>query len=212
MPKIPPYDKNGTDFYSSAYENRVSYGVQVTPYRIEQHTDGSDTIYSGANRRIKLQEATPQGLGGDSYIPIYDTYNTADQSSFLSKTVHWEDLDSNSSMSANWDKFNGDWSNYRKVGLSGTALETTGLTNDCWFVYIKNLGKADATSYLNDLYVSLNGETGVYSIVVPPYGAVCIPWNDYTGSVSLEIEDIWIKSAHSSGSIVEHIALYDSKD
>ena len=52
MPKIPPYDKNGTDFYSSAYENRVSYGVQVTPYRIEQHTDGSDTIYSGANRKI----------------------------------------------------------------------------------------------------------------------------------------------------------------
>ena len=193
----------------------MSYGVHVTPYRIEQHTDGSDAIYSGANRRIKLQEATPQGLGGDSYIPIYDSFLGADQSSFLSKTVHWEDLDNNTTMSANWDKFDGCWSNYRKVSNSATALETTGQTNDCWFVYIKNLGRpqnTSITSYLNDLYVSLNGETGVYSIVVPPYGAVCIPWNDYEGSVKLEIEDIWIKSAHSNGSIVEHVALYDSKD
>ena len=169
---------------------RIIFSTYVVPTQIKEMEE--DTI-----THEEFQANVNKTLGGKGTATINATQWGDKWTSTTHGTINkWEEFDT-----VNWEDVLLYPTKSGRLPLDGSDSPTqlTSDGTDCAFLYIKNLGLT------NEVYVSLNGTSGNYYIIIPPEGSV-----NLRGAVAgvddpLDCNDIYVKCTGSETTEIEYL-------
>ena len=152
-------------------------------------------------RQTEFQDSPGKALGGKGFRNI----NEAQWGDKWSSVTHpdiqnWEEF-----TTVNWEDVLIHPGESGKLTIATSAIQLSTDANDCAFLYIKNLGTSEDTTYDDAVTVSLNGTSGDYYIIVPPGGSVNIKGYT-TGDSAFDCNDVYVKCASGTTQIEYLIA------
>ena len=158
-------------------DRRIIFSTYVIPTQ-------TDTMEETTRTQTSYQSSPNGTLGGKGSATIDATQWADEWCSAGTTDFVWEEW-----TTTNWEEGH-TWTEY--LTISNSAHQLTTESDDCGFLYIKNLGTVNTL-------VSLNGDNNYY-IIVPPGGSVCL-----RGTTALECSEIYVKAATSDGTNIEYI-------
>ena len=165
---------------------RIVFGSNIIPYD-EVSREEFATVYGG-NRRRELAES--HNLGGEGTVSIDNDQGGED---WISCGHHSQDY---RQIGDNWETMSRGWLPY--INVTGTSAHAFGPGGgDLEFLYIKNLGGQNG----DELYLSLNGSTGNYYIIIPAHGSVSLRGD----GTDLHGSDLRVKCGIGGSTTMEYI-------
>ena len=170
---------------------RIPFSTYVIP---TQSVEGEETSI----RHTEYVSTVNKALGGKGTATI----NAAQWGDAWSSATHpliqnWEEF-----TTVNWEDVLIHPGESGKLTIATSAVQLTTDSNDCAFLYVRNLGDSDDATYDDAVSVSLNGTSGNYYITIPPSGSVCLRGDGTT----LDCNDIYVKCASGTTQIEYLIA------
>ena len=168
---------------------RIIFSSYVVPTQIKEMEETTVT-------HEEFQSGVDNALGGKGIATINATQWGDDWSSTTHGNI------------TKWEEFTSPWeetliypTKSGRIALDGTESPTqlSDDSNDCAFLYIKNLGLT------NEVYVSLNGTSGNYYIIIPPEGSVNIRGARAGINDPLDCNDIYVKCTGSETTEIEYL-------
>jgi len=169
---------------------RIIFGTYVIPTQVKEMEEAS-IIHE------EFQDNVGRTLGGKGTATI----NATQWGDKWASTTHgiytnWEDFSD-----VNWEDVLLYPTKSGRLSLDGSESPTqlTSDSNDCAFLYIKNLGQT------NEVYISLNGTGGNYYIIIPPEGSVCLRGARAGIDDALNCDNIYVKCTGSETTEIEYL-------
>ena len=166
---------------------RIKFGTHIVATQIREMEE--DTI-----THEEYQDNVSKALGGKGTATINATQWGDDWTSITHGNI------------SKWEEFTSPWeetliypTKSGRLSLSSSATQLSTDSNDCAFLYIKNLGLT------NEVLVSLNGTSGNYYIIIPPEGSIGMRGARAGVNDPLDCNDIYVKCSTSETTEIEYL-------